>query len=95
MSCGEGVGGAIAGEWVAVVLGVWWEERKRGFGRTLADANTRIVPARGPVLGLEDVKAQHVVVFNTEDSRREERSRGAEFSRGARRSRIDSATIRP
>jgi glyoxylase-like metal-dependent hydrolase (beta-lactamase superfamily II) len=57
------VGDAVSGEGWPVVdwaTGGWIGGIVGGIQRlqTLADANTRIVPARGPVLGLADLEAQ-------------------------------------
>jgi cyclase len=58
------VGDAVSGEGWSVVdyaTGGWIGGIVGGLQRlqTLADADTRIVPARGPVLGLADLKAQY------------------------------------
>jgi len=58
------VGDAVSGEgWPVVdyVTGGWIGGMVGGLQRlqTLCDENTRIVPGRGPVLGLKDLKAQY------------------------------------
>ena len=58
------VGDAVSGDGWPVVdwwTGGWIGGIVGGLGRlqTLADADTRIVPARGPVLGLTDLEAQY------------------------------------
>jgi glyoxylase-like metal-dependent hydrolase (beta-lactamase superfamily II) len=58
------VGDAMSGQGWPVVdwwTGGWIGGIVGGLQRlqTVADANTRIVPARGPVLGLEELKAQY------------------------------------
>ena len=67
------------GGWIGGIVG--------GLQRlqTLADANTRIVPGRGPVLGLADLKAQYEMygtIYDRLTSAAEQRAR-AERGRGS------------
>jgi glyoxylase-like metal-dependent hydrolase (beta-lactamase superfamily II) len=91
------VGDAVSGQGWPVIdwwTGGWIGGIVGGLQRlqTLANADTRIVPARGPVLGLEDLKAQYEMYGTIYDRLSQMLNKGAGRPRPWQRSRRRNST---